>query len=69
MPFVATWMDLEIITLSKVSQKESWMPYSVTCMWNLKYDINKLTCEKETDSQTEQTCGCWGQGIGLRVWD
>ena len=22
MPFVATWMDLEVVTLSKVSQKE-----------------------------------------------
>ena len=38
-------------------------------MWTLKCDTNKLTCEKETDSQTEQTCGCWGQGVGLGVWD
>ena len=45
------------------------MSYNVTYMWNIKYDTNKLTCEKETDSQTEQTSGCWGQGVGLRVWD
>ena len=24
-------------------------------MWNLKYDTNELTYEKETDSQTERT--------------
>ena len=45
------------------------MSYNVTYMWNIKYDTNKLTCEKETDSQTEQTSGCWGQGVGLRVCD
>ena len=31
-------------------------------MWNLKYDTNELTYETETDSQTEQTCGCQGGG-------
>ena len=30
MPFVATWMDLDIIALSEVSQKDKY--HSITCM-------------------------------------
>ena len=30
MPFAATWMDLEIITLNGVSQKEKDIPYDIT---------------------------------------
>ena len=52
MPFVATWMDLEIITLREVSQKrERQIPYAITYMWNLKYDTNELIYKTETDSQ------------------
>ena len=32
MPFAVTWMDLEIVLLSEVSQTE----YDITYMWNLK---------------------------------
>ena len=35
MPFAATWMDLEIIILSEVSQTEK-DKYDITYMWNLK---------------------------------
>ena len=35
MPFVTTWMDLEIIILSK-SDRERQISYDVTHMWNLK---------------------------------
>ena len=50
MPFAATWMDLETIILSEVSQKE--IPYDITYMWNLKYDTNEFIYKTETDSQT-----------------
>ena len=30
MPFAAAWMDLEIITLSEISQKEKDIPYNIT---------------------------------------
>ena len=33
MPFAATWMDQEIITLSEVNQRQ--ISYNVTYMWNL----------------------------------
>ena len=51
--FAATWMDLEIIILSEVSQREKEIPYDITYMWNLKNNnTNELTYKTETDSQT-----------------
>ena len=35
-PFAATWMDLEIIILSEVSQTEKDKYLTIICMWNLK---------------------------------
>ena len=49
MPFAATWMDLEMIILNKVSEKETKIPYDITYMWNLKYDTNELIYKAETD--------------------
>ena len=47
--FAVTWLDLEIITLSEVSQKEK----DTYCMIrNLKYDINKCISKTEIDSHT-----------------
>ena len=36
-PFAATWRQLEILTLSEVSQKERQIPYNIAYMQNLKY--------------------------------
>ena len=49
-------MDLEIIILSEVSQKEKsrQIPYDITYMWNLKYN----TKQKQTHRRRGQTCGC-----------
>ena len=43
------WMDVEIITVSEVSQKEKDKCLRITYMWNLKYDTNELICETETE--------------------
>ena len=51
MPFAATWMQLEIIILSK-SERERQIPYDITFMWNLKYGTNEHIYKTETDSQT-----------------
>ena len=51
MSLATTWIDLEIIMLSEVSQKERQIKY-ITYMWNLKYDANELFYKTETDSQT-----------------
>ena len=50
MLFAATWMNLEIIMLSEISQRQ--IPYDITYMWNLKYDTNELTDKTEIDPQT-----------------
>ena len=41
MPFAATWMDMEIIILSELSQKEK-DKYDIPYMWNLKKDANEF---------------------------
>ena len=34
--FVVSWMDLETVIQSEVSQKEKNIPYANTYIWNLK---------------------------------
>ena len=50
MSFAVTWMDLEMITLNEVRERQ--ISYDITYMWNLKYDTNELIYKTETDSQT-----------------
>ena len=54
-PFVATWIDLEIIILSEISQKEKDKYHMISHIWNLKYNTNELIYETET--------GTWKIGI------
>ena len=74
MSFAATQMDLEIIILSQVSQRERQTPYGLTYMWNLQYNSSEYIFERETDSQIQRT-DFWlqaGRGVGedgLELWD
>lgn len=54
MPFAATWIDLELITLS---QKEKDKLYVIPSTWNLKYDT--WTYLWNRNRHREQICGCW----------
>uniref|UniRef100_A0A8W4FC68 DUF1725 domain-containing protein n=1 Tax=Sus scrofa TaxID=9823 RepID=A0A8W4FC68_PIG len=74
--FLATWLDLEIIMLSEVSQtvKHQHQMLSLN-MWNLKKKgHNELLCKTDTDSETLKNLwfpnetgrgvgGCWGFGM------
>ena len=52
MPFAVTWMDLEIVILSEVSQteKEKYQMTSLICGIFKKNDANEFTYKTETDS-------------------
>ena len=66
-------MNLEIITLSDVSQRQ--IPYDIIYMWNLKkmIQMNLLTKQEQTHRPWKQTYGYWrGKAVGrdkLGVWD
>ena len=51
MPFAATWMDLEMITLSEVSQTEKDKYHMTSLICGILNDTNELIYKTETDSQ------------------
>ena len=53
MLFAATWMDLEIIMLSVISQKDKY--HDIIYTWGLKYDTNELICNIEAEKYRQQT--------------
>ena len=57
MPFAAAWMQLEIIILTEISQKEKDKYHDITYMWNLKQDTNEPIYETERVS--------WRTGLWL----
>ena len=50
MPFTTAWMDLGIIILTELSQKEKDKCQKISHMWNLQYDTNEVIYETETGS-------------------
>ena len=76
MPFAATWIDLEIIILSEVSQTRERQIYRITHIWNLivKNDTNELIYKRETDLHILKTNlwlpkGKHGRKDKSRAWD
>ena len=69
MPFVATWMDLAIIILSELIQRQ--IPYGITNMRTLKYNTNQPIYKTETDLQIQRACQVGGRlgREGMRVYD
>ena len=67
-PFVTPCMNLEIIILSEVSQKEKGKYHMITHMWNLSYNTNELINETDRhrlpDTENKGGCqeGVWGEG-------
>ena len=60
-------MQLEIIILSKVSQKEKrQILYDITYMWNLKYGTNEPVYKTETDTDIKnRLMVAKGEGKGV----
>ena len=52
MPFAATWMQLDVITLSEVSQRKTNIISYHLYVESLKNDTNELIYKIEADSQT-----------------
>ena len=51
MPFAATWMDLEIIMLTEVSQTEKYKYHMISLICEIqKNDTNELIYKAEIDS-------------------
>ena len=51
MPFAVTWMDLEIIVLSEVSQTKKQVSYDIIYMCNLVKMIQKNLYIKQKQTQ------------------
>ena len=60
MSFAATWMDLEILTLNAVRERQ--ISYNITFMWNLKYDTHEPTKYKQIHRHRKQTYGYQREG-------
>ena len=71
MPFAATWMELETLTLSEVKlERERQIPYDITSIWNLIFNTNEHFHRKETHGLREQSCGCQGgEGRNGMDWE
>ena len=52
LPFVITWMNLEGITLSEISQTERQILYDITYMWNLKKQKHQVHRYREKNRLT-----------------
>ena len=74
MPFVATWMNLEMIVLGEVSQRKTniiW--YRLYVESKKMIQMNLFTEQKQTHRLRKQTYGYQSEkGVGrdkLEVWD
>ena len=70
MSFVAPWMDLEVIILSEVSQKEKNKYHMISLIGGIKNmtQMNLSSKQKQIQRPKEQTCGCQGGRVAGVGW-
>ena len=51
LPFTMTWMELEGIMLSEISQRKQ-IPYDFTQIWNLRNRLNEQRKKRQTKTET-----------------
>ena len=65
MPFTNTWMDLEIIILNEISQKEKDKYHMISLICGIKkIQMNLFTKQKQTHRHRKQTYG-YQRGKGM----
>ena len=70
MPFAATWMELETLILSEMSQKDKDKYHMISLITNLTCGTNEHLLRKENHGLGEETCGClMGGGGSGRDWE
>ena len=67
MPSAATGLELDILILSKVNQKEKDKCRIVSLISGIQHmaQMNLPTEKKQSHGHGEQTCGCQGGGGGI----
>ena len=61
LPFAATWMDLEGIMLTEISQTQKDKSCMISHMWNPKIynKLESITEKQQTHRYRERTSGYW----------
>ena len=65
MPFAATRMQLKIVGVREVSQKEKQVSCGNICMWNLRHTTNERISGTQTDSLDVENSFVVAKGVGL----
>ena len=68
MPFAATWMDLETLKLSEISQKEKDKYHLISHIWNLICGTNEPIYRKKANSGAWRT-NLWLPGRREMQWE
>ena len=70
MPFVATWMDLEIIIVSEINQRKTNIPYHLYIASKKMIQLNLFTKQKQTQSLRMELMVTSEEGSGVgRDWE
>ena len=69
--FATTWMNLEDIILSEISQTQGEKKYDHTYVWNLKTKVKNIDAKGRmvvtTDKEVGEARSCWSKGTKLQL--